>query len=149
MTMVAGTVDVDQGDGTETYTPNTAQNAAKALYLLLLADSASVTTPTRVTTVTAPTIDPVTGVTTYTAATNVPGPPSAPPSPWPSIDAKTAQAKVANTMASWIVTYLVTNAVATVTIPTSAAGDGLQTSASAGNPTTAPASPKTIVGVLT
>ena len=109
MSMIPGNVSVDDS-GNETYTPNNVANAAKALYLLLLADQATNTVPS--TTVTAPvvTIDPVTFEPTIVTPgsvtiTNVPVPITA--------DAKKAQAKLANTLASWMVTYIQINATVT------------------------------------
>lgn len=106
MAMIPGTVSVSDS-GTETYTPNDATNAAKILYLLLLDNQQSNKTPQ--TTITPPTvtIDPVTFVPTVVTPASVNtvevavevGP-----------DAKKAQAKLANTMASWMVLYIQANA---------------------------------------
>lgn len=115
MTMIPGNVSVDD-DGNETYTPNTSANAAKSLYLLLLADQAANTTPS--TTVTNPTVtvDPVTFVPTIIpgTVTTVQVPVTITP------DAKKAQAKLANTMANWMVTYLILNAKVNGTTDTTA-----------------------------
>jgi len=116
MTMIPGNVSVDD-DGNETYTPNTPQNAAKMLYQLLLADQQANMTPS--TTITPPqvTIDPVTFVPTVVspAAVNTVMVP-VPITP----DAKKAQAKMANTMANWMVTYLILNAKVNGTTDTTA-----------------------------
>jgi len=66
-------------------------------------------------------------------------------------DAATKQktAEYATNIATWHVQDIVANAVITTTIPASSAGDGLQTSAAAGNPTTHPSSPKTLTGSIT
>jgi hypothetical protein len=113
MTMNAGTVSVDD-DGNETYTPNNSTNAAKALYLLLLNDQANNQTPSTVTTPPTVTIDPVTFAMSITPGTVITT--NVPVQITP--DSKKAQAKLANTMASWMVTYLKANAVVTGTIDT-------------------------------
>lgn len=133
MTMLAGNVAVAD-DGTETFTPNTAQNAAMALYLLLLADAATVTTPTTTQSMTPPHIDPITGVTTPGVVTIVQGT-ATPPGTWPSVDAKKATAKIANSMATWMVSYLQANGVARV----GAAVAALQKTPNPNNPATATA----------
>lgn len=113
MSMIPGTVTVAD-DGTETYTPNDSTNAAKSLYLLLLDNQSSNMTPQTSTTPAVVVIDPVTFAMTITPATtttiNVPV--------VISPDSKKAQAKLANTMASWMVTYLIANATITGTTDT-------------------------------
>ena len=109
MSMIAGNVSVDD-DGNETYVPNNSTNAAKQLYLLLLADQQANTTPS--TTITPPvvTIDPVTFVPTVVSPASV----TTVQVPVPiTPDAKKAQAKMANTMASWMVNYLIMQATVT------------------------------------
>lgn len=113
MSMTPGNVSVND-DGDETYSPNDGTNAAKALYLLLLESQATDKTPSTATTPPTVTIDPVTFAISITpgtvTTTNVPVPVTP--------DSKKAQAKLANTMASWMVTYLKTNATAVGTTNT-------------------------------
>ena len=121
MSITPGNVSVDDS-GNVTYTPDDDTNAAKSLYLLLLADQESSETPQ--TTVTPPvvTIDPVTFVPTVVSpgsVTTINVPVTVGP------DAKKAQAKMANTMASWIITYLKTQAIVTGTINDDKLIDGI------------------------
>lgn len=147
MSLIAGTVSVDDS-GNVTYSDN--PSMSQAIFDALITSSA-----TDSFTSVATTVDPKTGLTkivTPTLDSNGVGVLSTkivmPNSEGASPDVKKAQAKIANTLASALVPYLTVNTVVTTTIPVSAAGDGLQTSATAGNPTTRPAAPKTITGVI-
>lgn len=107
MSMVAGTVSVDPGTGFETYIPNDGTNAARQLYLLLVADQTNNMTPSTTITPAVVVIDPITYQPTITAPAQV----NTIMVPVPITPAaKQAQAKVANTMAKWMVTYIQTNA---------------------------------------
>jgi hypothetical protein len=143
MTMVAGTVAVD-ANGTETYTPNDATNAAKSLYALLIIENASGTMKQKVSGGKA--------IVNHDGTVTPPPPPtyvSVPFTITPTPDFKQKQAALANLMASWMVTYILANAVISVTIPATSGGDGLQTSTTVGTQTTHPSSPKTLGGTLT
>lgn len=143
MTLVAGTVSVDD-DGNESFDPED-YSAAKLLYFRLKSDQESLTRPD--TTVTPPviTINRDTGETTIVngTMTTVQVPVE------PSTGGSQAQAKIANTMAAWLMTDIVPLLVPTIVIPADSDGDGLQTSQNPGDPTTHPASPKTLTGTLT
>lgn len=144
MTMLAGIVAVAD-DGAETYIPDTPQNAAKTLYLLLKTNAENDTVPVTTVTPAVVTVDPITlQINTIDAVVSTVMTPIA-----VSPDIKKGLAKQANLFGAWMVNYLIANAVTNVvvTIPATAAGDGLQTSQAVGTPTTRPASTKTINGV--
>lgn len=120
--MISGQIIISD-DGTENFIPNDTTNAAKALYNLLLADQSNITTPSTSITPPVVTLNPITLQPTITDAiintSNIPV--YKDPSNIPA-DAKKAQAKLAMTMATWMVTYLQTNAMITGQVITSTDG---------------------------
>lgn len=166
--MNAGNVSVDD-NGNETFTPDDATNSAKRLYLVLLAANSTIKKKAPVPVV--PMVSNPDGSVTQggVVIVNADGSrnnftwsdgsvhqiPQRPPAPTvtiavtPSPESKQAQAAIANAIAGWHVADILANAQITITIPASSAGDGLQTSATAGSPTTHPGSPKTLTGSIT
>jgi hypothetical protein len=137
MTLVAGTVEVDD-DGNETFTPNDATNAASYLYARLKSVQESLTRPEPSFTPPVITIDRVTGASTITNGTMTTTMVPVEPSPGGS----QAQAKMANTIAAWMITDILPLLVATTVIGTTSDFDGLQ------DGTTAPPTPKTLLGTI-
>lgn len=123
MTMIPGKVTIlvsaDGKTGTPQYNPNNSTNCAMALYLLLIADDPE--HPVKTPTTSVPSISPsdvsidddfkvtinkdVTPTTTYNDA----------PSPTDEglVNKQKQMATLANNMANWIITYILTNAVVT------------------------------------
>lgn len=139
MTMVSGTVSVDSTTGLETYTPNNATNYAKALYALLLTASSTATVQTI--------HQPLTPILDSSGKTIGCQMDTVTHVITPTIQMKQAQAQIANTFAG-VIDFIKAQASITTTIPATSAGDGLQTSATAGSATTHPSSAKPLQGAI-
>jgi hypothetical protein len=164
MSLIAGTVAVAD-DGTETFTPSSAANLAKGIYEMLLSVNSTAKmaqksvspatwSPPKPPISNPPTPDQLAAMRAWQAG----NPTMTPPPPatttmvtktiTPDPTTKQKQAEFANGFATAVRDWLVANAVVTIAIPATSAGDGLQTSQSPGDPTTHPASAKTMTGGL-
>lgn len=165
MSMIQGLVVVDD-DGNETFTPNDATNATKVVYLALMAANSTVKvkskqsgggatwTPPKPSVSNPPTSNERVAIAAWQQSHPVMTPP--PPAvtvdvvhtikPDPATKQKTAEMATA---VSSLIPYILANATISTVIPASSAGDGLQTSAAAGSPTTHPSSAKTLTGTIT
>jgi len=162
-----GTVTVDSS-GNASYSPDDDSNIAKGLYIILVDSDTSNPdmTPSAPVTVTMDATGKITGVASkfagpkvsfdakgnlvQTQASTFPSKASDYPTEAvkPTPAGNSAKAKLANQMAEWFATSILPNLTVTIIIQNTTAGDGLQTSQTAGSATTHPTVAKTLTGTV-